>query len=103
MLAVDIIKASTKTASVTHPPRLSGRGDIERPPTDVCVHSMTSKLGDLGGGGGSSPSRGQKAPSLVSTCCVKKEKRQGNQQAHNGGQGHSGGDALLTDEYEKNK
>lgn len=73
MLAVDIIKANTKTALVTHPPRLNGRGDIKGPPTAVCVHHMTFQVGDLGEGGALTL-RGEKAPSLVRTYHVKKTK-----------------------------
>lgn len=81
MLAVDIIKANTKTALVTHPPRLNGRGDIDRPPTAVCVHSTMFQVGDLGKKKGSSPSRGEKAPSLVRSHRVKTKKGKGTDMA----------------------
>lgn len=79
MLAVDIIKANTKTASVTHPPRLNGRGDIDRPPTVVCVHSMTFRVGDPGvcvcvGGGAPHHGEGRRRLRLFAVQRVKKKK-----------------------------
>lgn len=75
MLAVDIIKANTKTAWVTHRPRLNGGGATKRPPTAVCVHSMTfgDSREDPEGVKGSSPSQWEEAPSLVCTYHVKRK------------------------------